>query len=222
MSVSDIKVTTPEDAEDFSVEPPREVVDYLLREFGKNPHGQPMVRCIWGAKRMEWACLPFEDRPQGPRILYHEDGTTSFDKGTLLSRKLEARRIFTYPLTDRFYVEYWMPPSMSREKWEKLTHQTIDGQLVETLGPYPSEGDYHYVATINVRPTVRMVEDITAGLKIRLSETPDEITARVNAAHEKKELERRLKRVEILRENRRPWTGPAVSLAGIDVPGRTA
>lgn len=109
--------------EERNVRAPRELYRLITDFGGRNPHGDPMYRLVWGWERKEWK--------GGMR----ENGTAFL---ALVPK---------YPKRERFHLEVWMPPEKygDREQWAKDTHKLIDGQIVEILGPYPAEGDYEHI-----------------------------------------------------------------------------
>lgn len=98
-----------------------------------------MYRLVWGWERREWRAI-------------YEDGKTV------------VRRIPKYP-QNRFHLEVWMPAEKygSREQWAKHTHRRIDGEVVETLGPYPAAGEYEHLWQVQgeqgefIHPTENMM-----------------------------------------------------------------
>lgn len=109
--------------EERNVRAPRELHRLITDFGGRNPHGEPMYRLVWGWERKEWK--------GGMR----ENGTAVL------------AFVPKYPKRERFHLEVWMSPDKygDREQWVKDTHKVIDGQIVETLGPYPSAGDYEHI-----------------------------------------------------------------------------
>src|SRR5258708_24853633 len=60
-----------------------------------------------------------------------------------------VERVLKYPGTeDRYIFEMWMSPEYSPREWEALFTQWIDGERVDTLGPYPENGEYELVRVL--------------------------------------------------------------------------
>lgn len=128
--------------EERNVRAPRGLQDLMTAVGGRNPHGGPNYRIVWGWERKEWK--GWVDNDGKPRLLYSPK----------------------YPKRDRFYIEVWCDPSNygTREEWEKQTHKPVAGQILELLGPYPSEGEYEQLWECSdpktgeyLRPTENMV-----------------------------------------------------------------
>lgn len=220
--------------EERNVPTPPEIEKYLLERGGLNPFGKPMFRCLWG-----WKCTELMWRPAN-RYLDHNTPHIDWsgekpemETGVLLGVTKEPMEVFKYPhALNRFHIERWVPGLMkfdldgsirklSREEWVELTHQTIDGQLYEVLGPYPNEGDYAYVSTVlDVPPTIGAVAIILDNLSERLKETPEETFARVAARHYAIRKYKQQRIAEWKRNIKRAFNGaPNVSYAGLSVPG---
>ena len=120
--------------------PDKECQSRLVSIGGKNLFGWPNFRLVWGWSRLE----PFYSRRTG-----------NYD-----------RRPRYFNQKNRWIIEAWHPPSMSREAWERETRGFEDGRPVNYLGPYPSQGDYEYLAHIEkadggfLQVTPRMCEVI--------------------------------------------------------------
>ena len=108
-----------------NVDTPKEIVDLVSAHGGRNVYGEPQYRLVWGWQRKEWKYVGSNNPNEKPGI----------------------RFVPKYPLRERFHLECWFPAEHygSREKWHKDTTQVIDGQEVETIGPYPSRGEYESV-----------------------------------------------------------------------------
>lgn len=60
-----------------------------------------------------------------------------------------VERVLKYPGTeDRYIFEMWMSPEYTPYEWQTLFTQSINGQSVETLGPYPANGEYELVRVL--------------------------------------------------------------------------
>lgn len=95
----------------------------LHRVGGSNHAGKALWRVCWGWERLAW-----------------QGGKWEADGGGVVEHRLEPK----YLPPNRFYLEKWMPPEHygSPEQWATRYTEWIDGVRVETLGPYPSEGEY--------------------------------------------------------------------------------
>ena len=62
----------------------------------------------------------------------------------LIRECVEVRMVPKYTPIDRWYIEVWMPPETygTPEQWSRCFTEYIDGRSVETLGAYPSRGEY--------------------------------------------------------------------------------
>lgn len=109
--------------EERNVRAPRELHRLITDFGGRNPHGDPAYRLVWGWERKEWK------------------GGQKADGSAYLAY------VPKYPKRERFYLEVWLPAEKygSREQWAKDTHKLIDGQIIETLGPYPADGEYEHL-----------------------------------------------------------------------------
>jgi hypothetical protein len=116
---------------------PPELQRYLRQEGGRNPHGEPMFRLVWGASRMTWRTGEWEDRDP--------------DSGVLIKRVVEARQVPKYGYAlERWHIESWHPPEWygSPEDWPR---QWIGGKSCETLGEFPSRGGYESIDVLEMR-----------------------------------------------------------------------
>jgi hypothetical protein len=135
--------------------------DALRRRFGTSSSGLPFYRLVWGMEEKAWACggvrikyplavIP-EERTLGWDILNAHTQRSTFIPGDTCPTKLSPGDIVTPRLdkslkvigVPRFILERWLPPD-TRETWE---HNRWDG-LVDVLGPYPSQGQYFEIMTL--------------------------------------------------------------------------
>jgi hypothetical protein len=142
-------------------------VTSLLVKFGRNPYGQPLYRVVWSEGRLEHVLIA--------------EGKYSWQQ--------------TYPGTQRWILEKWLPTSCSREEWYRQFGSPDGGCY---LGPYLEHGDYHCCYKLEFRGefmplTLAVVEYYT-----RLIEAGREATAvqrkyaqEQRVAREKREWENR-------------------------------
>ncbi len=109
---------------------PRELQARITQVGGRNPHGAPMFRLVWGWSRLAWIGGEWED---------HDDA------GTLIRKVTEFREVPKYTPFDRWHVEKWVPPETygTPEQWK--------ANLEAALGPYPSRGEWEHCFTIQTR-----------------------------------------------------------------------
>ena len=114
---------------------PSGIEEALLQAGGRNRYGEPNFRCMWGYDRLTPMGGLWEDRDE------HQ---------ILIREVVEVRMVPKYTPFDRWHIECWLPPESygTPEDWKKLTHETVKGQLIEQLGPYPSRGDYELCYTV--------------------------------------------------------------------------
>lgn len=112
------------------METPKWLQEKLTEIGGKNPHGEPNFRVIWGRSRLAW----------------HGGEMTERDaSGNVIRKTVTCRLEPAYPeFLDRWLFECWLPPEAfgTEEDWEQNTVVWLEGQRVETLGPFPRRGDY--------------------------------------------------------------------------------
>lgn len=120
--------------EAYNLAVPRGINEALLRVGGINRFGGPRYRCVWGYSRCEWQAGEFND----------------FDEktGVFVRKVNEVRWEPRYAKPNRFYFEAWQPPETygTPDDWYAETFEmTEKGESVQTLGPYPTLGDYESV-----------------------------------------------------------------------------
>lgn len=120
--------------EERNVRAPKELHKLITATGGRNPHGEPRYRLVWGWERKEWRALPTK---------YVWNPIEKVNQG----RDVVVQYVPKYRKCDRFYLEFWVPPDKygGSKQWANDTHRVIDGQIVETLGPYPAWGEYEYL-----------------------------------------------------------------------------
>lgn len=104
---------------------------------GVNELGKPNFRIVWGAERMtvmggKWA---------------------EFDNsGNKTGDVVECRKVTKYPdFEDRWILEQYTYPEMTRDEWTANFTKNIDGQFIETMGPYPENGEYELLKVLEVK-----------------------------------------------------------------------
>ena len=97
--------------------PPKEVQDYLTRAGGLNRFGKPNLILRWG-----WEPTNFV--------------------WSVRARNYERRPRYTK--RDRWYVEQWFAPENygTPRTWRYFFTENIYGREVDTLGPFPTFGEY--------------------------------------------------------------------------------
>lgn len=108
---------------------PKEVQAHLTRVGGRNRFGEPNYRLVWGPSRLEWMGAKFEAPEFGlPHVGVH--------------------RVPRYP-ADEWVLERWLAPETygDRTIWKAMYTKNIDGHVVDTLGPFPTTGDYEAVTS---------------------------------------------------------------------------
>jgi len=116
---------------------PPELQRYLRQEGGRNPHGEPMFRLVWGASRITWRSGEFTDRDP--------------ESGALLRTVVEARQVPKYGYAmERWHIEVWNPPEWygDPEDWPR---QWVGGRACETLGEFPSRGGYESIDVLEMQ-----------------------------------------------------------------------
>ncbi len=132
---------------------PRELERQLLLRGGRNHFGEPNFRVVWASGRLEW---------QGGRW-------NDFDRhGNRIRSVVAVRRVPRYEPFEGWVVEKWLPPEAygSRESWRRQFTQAMDGVVVETMGPYPSRGDYEEIFRL-ARPLTPTVCDAMVAMVLR-------------------------------------------------------
>lgn len=112
------------------METPKWLQDKITEAGGLNPHGKPNFRVIWGGDRLAWHGGEMTERDASGNVLR-----------TVVTCRLER----AYPeFADRWLFECWLPPEAygTLETWERDTVEWVRGQRIETLGPFPRQGDY--------------------------------------------------------------------------------
>lgn len=121
---------------------PAGINETLLRDGGINRFGGPKYRMVWGYARLEFVGGQWED------------GFIGF------------RPLPKYSPPNRFHLEYWVEPEAygSPTQWREYTSKVINGVAYQTLGDYPSRGEYEHLWECStpagnfLEPTTSMME----------------------------------------------------------------
>ena len=118
---------------------------------GKAPDGQPLFRVVRGHDRMT---------VMGGRWKKHDPS------GNITGEFIGTQVVPKYAdALERYVFEMLCPPENygTPEQWEEQFTQMIDGQRIETLGPYPRHGEYELVKVIET-PTKRAFVPLTEAI----------------------------------------------------------
>ena len=118
---------------------PMEIEARLATIGGRNPFGLPLFRVVWGLDRIVKIFGDWEDWQEvqvGP--------LTNQKTIRLKSTVRELREVPKYEPRECWHLERWCPPSDygSPEKWYEWGKEVVNGETLDTAGPFPSEGDY--------------------------------------------------------------------------------
>ena len=83
----------------------------------------------------------------------------------MAGRNVALQSLPKYSPRERFHLEVWCPPEMygTPEDWGRQFRKTIAGEAIDTLGPYPSMGEYEHLWECSdvdggyLHPTVNLV-----------------------------------------------------------------
>ena len=159
---------------------------------GLAPNGQPLFRVIWGADRLtlvggEW---------------------NQFDNsGNITGTVTEEKLCVKYPQAqNRWIMEMWTPPENygTLDDWTERTVQTINGKTINTLGPYPSNGEYELLKVIETPrgvyvPLTSTVCDAMIAVAVLNRQLPSEIRKKAHRdAQEARDRATEDHRIEII------------------------
>ncbi len=192
---------------------PPELERRITEKGGKAPNGLPLFRVIWGADRL---------------TLVGGEWNKYDDSGNIISTSLEEKLCVKYPMAETKWVfEMWCPPENygDRQRWEQDTVIWKDGQRIQTLGPYPENGEYELLKIIETPnghfvPLTSTICDAMVAVAVRNRNLPKNIRmAAFRDAQAKKEKEKEDHRNEIMANIARPsWaTGDAYIIMPADV-----
>lgn len=114
----------------------RHMQQRISRTGGLAPNGQPLFRVMRGCDRFTWI---------GGRWPVYDDS------GNKIAEHIGTKEVLKYPeAAERYIFEVWCPPENygSEADWKANFTHWIDGQSVEVLGPYPSNGEYEMVKVL--------------------------------------------------------------------------
>jgi hypothetical protein len=157
---------------------------------GLAENGQPLFRVMRGCDRFtlmggEWK---------------HYDHS-----GNQTGSHVGLERVIKHPeAKDRYIFEMWCPPENygNPETWQRDFTQCIEGQFIETLGPFPREGEYELVRVLKT-PTgghfVPLTEAICDAL-VATAKLNRELPARIKmeAAKDRREKEEKAKEERLI------------------------
>lgn len=178
---------------------------------GLAPNGSPQFRVMRGCDRFTWI---------GGRWKHFDAN------GNEIGSHIGVERVLKHPeAEDRYIFEVWLSPEMTEAEWKLQFTEWIDGQRIETLGPYPANGEYELVRVIETPKNklfVPLTESICDAL-VQVAKLNRELPARhrMLAAKERREKEEKAgiqKRADMIEEmGRAEWArNPHVS--GIAIP----
>lgn len=189
---------------------PKELQDKITRIGGRIADGRPKFRMVWGADRLTII---------GGRWNKYDD------HGNKTGEYIGTKKVPKHPeAVDRWILEVWCPPENYGKEWEwrEMFTENIDGQFVETMGPYPRNGEYEVVKVLEreyrdakgvvwkkefVPLTPTICDAIITVVKANL-DLPDQIRKEAfRAQFEKSEKERDQKLADkiVSIEEKRPW-----------------
>lgn len=126
------------------------------------------------------------------------------DSGNITGSHVGLERVLKYPeAKDRYIFEMWCPPENYGDErtWKEAFTQLINGQFIETLGPFPRGGEYELVKVLetpNKKVFVPLTEAIcdaivyTAKMNKELPSRIKQEYARDRRAKEEAEKEQRM------------------------------
>jgi len=115
---------------------PHRLIKRVTERGGLAPNGLPNFRIIRGCDRFTWI---------GGKWNHHDES------GNVTGSHIGLERVHKHPESkDRYLLEVLCPPENygSELVWETMFTEYIDGIRVETMGPFPREGEYELVKVI--------------------------------------------------------------------------
>lgn len=144
---------------------PRSIETYLLRKAGKNLHGEPVFRLVWGPNRLMKRGGRFNDWDKNIAAK-ERGGFLRLKSGLLIPNGhnpirsvIEVRTVKKYPaLSPGWVLERWVPPAYygGRGAWED---RCVPGTSVPLSGPYPETGDYEMCGYFGEMPSIEQLVD---------------------------------------------------------------
>lgn len=165
---------------------------------GLAPDGvSPQFRVVRGCDRFTWIGGKWN----------HFDASNN-----ITGYHIGAERVLKHPeLADRYIFEIWLGPEMTEREWEERFTQYIEGVTVQTLGPYPGNGEYELLKVVQGPKTkafIPLTEAICDGL-VNTAKLNRDVPAKhkVLAAQERREKEEaasKQKRIDMIENMSRP------------------
>lgn len=118
---------------------------------GLAANGQPLFRVMRGCDRFTWI---------GGRWKHFDES------GNVTGEHIGVESVLKHPeAKDRYIFELLCPPENygTESAWKEQFTQCIDGQFIETLGPFPRAGEYELVKVIET-PTKRAFVPLTEAI----------------------------------------------------------
>jgi len=118
---------------------------------GLAPNGSPLFRIMRGCDRFTHI---------GGRWKHYDNS------GNVTGEHIGVDQVLKYPeAKDRYVFEMLCPPENygTEQEWESSFTQYIDGQRIETLGPFPRQGEYELVKVLET-PTKRAFVPLTEAI----------------------------------------------------------
>lgn len=111
---------------------------YLARQGGSNLYGAPRFRIVWSGNRTTLSNRKWTEAATASRAL-----KTTYGWRRTLKYKEPSRH-------ERFIIEMYRPPEFygTPELWAARYEKYVDGELICPAGPFPRQGDYDYVDTV--------------------------------------------------------------------------
>lgn len=169
---------------------------------GSAPNGLPLFRVVRGCDRLTWI---------GGRWNHYDNS------GNVTGSHVGMERVLKYPeAKERYVFELLCPPeNYGDEKiWKETFTQCIDGQFLETLGPFPREGEYELVKVLETpvkKEFVPLTESI-CNVLVEVAKLNMELPAKIKleAARRRREAEeqaRVAKQADMINEMERAFDG---------------
>lgn len=179
---------------------PKYISDFILRIGGRNRHGSPNYRVVWGPDRLETSGGAWVD----------ENGT-----------HVETRQVQKYGPEFVWHLEKWCPPEMygDSENWEYENALRLDGLTpemdVQLIGGFPFCGEYEHSFKLSPRLYLYTLEKlIRLNMLSRFDETtPKQRQEMRQAAEDKKKQEWKQMVIDLYKDRAPAYYGP-VSFAG--------
>ena len=166
--------------------PVPEFCERYLRQFGRNPYGEPLYRVVWG---------------EGPTNEIITGGLW-FDTDTVEYRRIKS------PNVKKYILQKWLPAEMfgSPQYFYSEASNNIDhGFWSDPI--YPSRGRYEQVYTFQEYPNIAYMSTIVMGLKAnKLYSKQERINAEIDKA-ERIQREKESQLESLISSEMLPWHG---------------